>query len=191
MQGAQRLGQAHHALRQLGRQQLGDSAGIQQLQRLIGEFTQRRLLDAFRRRVNRGERLLQLRRAEIALYAVLRVDHLCAVLPPFGLAIGQHPAARRQAVFHRRIEVEKTHGENAGAVAYLAGHHPASAEGDVAVQNFAFNGGVNGGKEIANLIKLSAVFVTQGEVKQEILHGVQANFCQLIALRRTHARQAV
>ena len=191
MQGSQRFGQAHHALRQLGWQQLGNGAGIQQLQRLIGELTQRRLLDAFGRRVNRGERLLQFRRAEIALHAVLGVDHLCAVLPAFGFAIGEHPAACRQAVFHRRAEVEETHGENAGAVADLAGHHPASAEGDVAVQDFAFNGGVNGGKEIANLIKLGAVFITEGEVKQEILHGVQANFGQLTALRRAHARQAV
>ena len=110
--------------------------------------------------------------SSVTAHAVLRVDHLCAIFPAFGFAIGQHPAARCQAVFHRRAEVEKSHGENAGAVADLTGHHPASAEGDVAVQNFAFNGGVNGGKEIANLVKLGAVFVTQGEVKQEGLYRV-------------------
>ncbi len=191
MQGTQRLGQTHHPLRQLGWQQLGNGAGIQQLQRLIGQLTQRRLLDAFGRRVNRGERLLHLRRAEIALNAVLRVDHLCAVFPAFGFAIGQHPAARCQAVLHCRAEVEKSHGENAGAVAYLAGHHPASAERDVAVQDFAFNGGINGGQQIANFVQLGAVFITQGKVEQEILHRVQADFSQLIALRRAHARQAV
>ena len=41
MQGVQRLRQAHQAAAQLRRQQFGDGAGIQQLQRLIGQLAQR------------------------------------------------------------------------------------------------------------------------------------------------------
>ena len=37
----QRLRQAHQTAAQLRRQQLGDGAGIQQLQRLIGQLAQR------------------------------------------------------------------------------------------------------------------------------------------------------
>ena len=41
VQGVQRLRQAHQTAAQLRRQQLGDGAGIQQLQRLIGQLAQR------------------------------------------------------------------------------------------------------------------------------------------------------
>ncbi len=191
MQGAQRFRQAHHALRQLGWQQFGNGAGVEQLQRLIGQLAQRCLLDAFGSRVDRGQGLLHLRGAEIALHTVLRVDHLRAVFPAFGFAIGQHPTPGGQAIFHRRAEVKEAHRQDAGAVANLAGHHPAAAKGDVAVQHFAFNGGVNAGQQLANLIELGAVFVTQGEVQEEILHGMQANFCQFAALGRANARQGI
>ena len=53
MQRTQRFRQAHHALCQFRRQQFADGAGIQQIQRLVGEFTQRRLFDAFGRGVDR------------------------------------------------------------------------------------------------------------------------------------------
>ncbi len=119
------------------------------------------------------------------------MDHLRAVFAPFGFTVRKYASSSGKAVFHCRIEVEKAHGKNTGAVADLAGHHPASAKGDVAVQHFPFNGGVNSGQQIANFIKLSTVFVTQGEVEQEILHGVQANLRQFTALCRAHARQAV
>ena len=76
MQCAQCLGQAHHALCQLGGQKFGNRAGIQQLQRLIGEFTQRCLLNAFSRRVNRRKRLLQFRCAEVALHQPFRLEWL-------------------------------------------------------------------------------------------------------------------
>ena len=191
MESTQRIRQAHHPLRQLRRQKFGNGTGVQQLQRLIGQLAQRRLLNAFGGRVDRRQRLLHLRRAEIALHAVLRVDHLRAIFPAFGFAIGQHPSSGGEAVFHCRIEVKKAHRQDAGAVADLAGHHPATAEGDVAVQDFAFNGGVNARQEFTNLVKLSAVFVTQGEVQEEILHGMQANFRQFAALGCANTRQGI
>ena len=58
MQRAQGVRQAHHPLRQLRRQQFGDRAGFKQLQRLVGELTQRSLLDAFGGGIYRGQRFL-------------------------------------------------------------------------------------------------------------------------------------
>ncbi len=158
---------------------------------MIGQFAQRGLLHAFGGWIHRCERFLQFRRAEIALHAILRVDHLCAVFSAFGFAIGQHPATGGETVFHCGAEVEKAHGENAGAITDLTGHHPASAEGDIAVQHFAFYGGINARQQFANRVQVRAVFVTQREVEQKVLHGVQANFRQFTALRCANAGQRI
>ncbi len=187
MQRAQRLRQAHHPLRQLRRQQLGNGAGVEQIQRLIGQLTQRSLLDAFGSGVDRRQGLLHLRGAEIALNAVLGVDHLRAVLAALRLAVGQHAAAWREAVFHRRVEVEKAHRQNAAAVADLAGHHPAAAEGNVAVEHFALDRGVDARQQIGNRVEMGAVFIAQGQVQEQILDVHQADFSQLAALRRANA----
>ena len=159
MQRTQRLRQAHHPLRQLRRQQFANRAGFQQLKRLIGEFAQRRLLNAFSGWVDRSEGFLQLRGAHIALYAIFRVDHLGAKLAAFSFAVGQHATTGRQAVFHRRVEVEKTHGQDAGAVADLTGHHPAAAEGDIAVEHFTLYGCVDARQQFADLVQVSPVFI--------------------------------
>ena len=87
------------------------------------------------------------------------MDHLRPVLTALRLSVGQHATPGCQAIFHRRAEVKKAHGEDAGAIAYLAGHHPAAAESDVAVEDFAFNGGVNAGQQFADVIQMGAVFV--------------------------------
>ncbi|MNY10969.1 hypothetical protein D3C86_1439740 [compost metagenome] len=94
------------------------------------------------------------------MYAILRVDHLRAEFAPFCFAIGQHPSPRSKTVFHGSTEIEKTHGEDAGAIADLAGHHSTATKGNVTVHDFTFNRGINSGKEITDGIKLSAVFVT-------------------------------
>ncbi|MNE39738.1 hypothetical protein D3C80_1337050 [compost metagenome] len=88
------------------------------------------------------------------------MDHLRAEFTAFCFAVGQYSSSCSKTVFHCRTEIEKAQGEDAGAIADLAGHHSTTAKGDVAVQDFTFNRGINTGKEIANGIKLSAVFVT-------------------------------
>ena len=142
----------------------GNGAGIEQIQRLIGKFAQRSLLNPFRGWVNWRERFLQFRGAEIALYAVFRVDHLCPVFPALGFTVGQHSPTCRQAIFHCRAEVEKTHRQDAGTVAYLAGHHSPTTEGDSAVQHFSFYGGVDARQKLANWVQMRAVFITQRKV---------------------------
>ena len=186
MQRTQRFRQAHHPLRQLRRQEFANCAGLEQLERLIGELAQGRLLNAFGSRVDRRQGLLQLRGAHIALDAVFRVDHLGAVLPAFGFTVGQHPTTSREAVFHRRVKVEKAHGEDAGAVADLAGQHPPAAEGDIAVEHFAFHGGINPGKQLGYRVKMGAIFVTQRQVQQQVLNRMQADLRQFTALRSAH-----
>ena len=114
------------------------------------------------------------------------MDHLGAVLPAFGFTVGQHPTTSREAVFHRRVKVEKAHGEDAGAVADLAGHHPPAAEGDIAVEHFAFHGGINPGKQLGYRVKMGAIFVTQRQVQQQVLNRMQADLRQFIALRSAH-----
>ncbi|MNT13084.1 hypothetical protein D3C72_1480400 [compost metagenome] len=53
VQCMQRLWQAHQTAAQFRRQQFGNSAGIQQLQRLIGQLAQRGLAYAFGGGINR------------------------------------------------------------------------------------------------------------------------------------------
>ncbi|VDZ97246.1 Uncharacterised protein [Salmonella enterica subsp. enterica] len=48
------------------------------------------------------------------------------------------------------------------------------------VQHFTFNGGVDARQQFANRVEMGTVFVTQREVEQEVLHGMQANFRQLL-----------
>ena len=115
------------------------------------------------------------------------MDHLGAVLPAFGFTVGQHSSTGREAVFHRRVEVEKAHGEDAGAIADLAGHHPPAAEGDIAVEHFAFHGGINPGQQIGYRVKMGAIFVAQRQVQQQILYRMQADLRQLAALRSPNA----
>ncbi len=119
------------------------------------------------------------------------MDHLCAILAALRFPVGQHTSSRRQAVFHRRVKIEKAHGKNAGTVANLAGHHPTTAESDIAVQHFTFNGGVDARQQFANRVEMGTVFVTQREVEQEVLHGMQANFRQFTALRCADACQGI
>ncbi|MNY69330.1 hypothetical protein D3C86_2072510 [compost metagenome] len=94
------------------------------------------------------------------------MDHLHTVLPAFGFSIRQHTPSGGKAIFHRGAEIEKPHRENSGTIADLAGHHATTAEGDAGVQDFTFHSGINAWKQIANSVKLSAIFVTQGKVQE-------------------------
>ncbi len=190
MQRTQRFRQAHHALCKLWRQKFGNGAGLEQFERLIGKFTECGLFHPFGRGINRRQRFLHGWGTLITLDTVFRVNHLRAIFSALRLTISQHASPGCQAVFHGGVKVEKAHRQDAGAVTNLAGHHATSAKRDRAVQHFAFNRGVNARQQLADGIKLRAIFVTQGEMKQQVLHGMQANLRQLAALACPYARQS-
>ncbi|MNT35624.1 hypothetical protein D3C72_1716580 [compost metagenome] len=103
---------------------------------------------------------MQLDLAVFPLDTVFRVDNFCAVGAAFDFAIGRYVAASRQAVLHRRVEVEEAHSQDAGAVADLAGEHAAAAKTDIAAQHFPFHRGKNARQQIVDWVEAGAVFVT-------------------------------
>ncbi|MNM96179.1 hypothetical protein D3C81_1086470 [compost metagenome] len=130
---------------------------------------------------------MQLNLAAFSLNAVFRVNNFCAVIAAFDFTIGGHATAGCQAVFHRRIEVEEAHGEQAGTVTDLAGQHTSTAKTDVRTQYFTFHRGKNARLQVVYWIEAGAVFVAQWQVQQQILNGFQANFGQFSRLAGTHA----
>ncbi len=160
----------------------GDGAGIQQRQRLVGQLAQRGLPHPLGGGVDRRQRLLQLDLAGFALNTVFRMNDLRAVVAAFDLAVGGHAAAGGQAVLHCGVEVEEAHGEDAGAVADLAGQHAAAAEAYVAAQHFPFYRGVDARQQIVDRIEAGAVFVAQRQVQQQILNGLEAKLGQFARL---------
>ena len=67
---------------------------------------------------------------------------------------------------------------------------PTAAEGDIAVEHFAFHGGINPGKQLGYRVKMGAIFVTQRQVQQQVLNRMQADLRQFTALRSAHTGES-
>lgn len=87
-----------------------------------------------------------------------------------------------QVVFYCCVKIEKVYGKNVGIVVNLVGYYLMIVESDIVVQYFIFNGGVDVRQQFVNRVEMGMVFVMQREVEQEVLYGMQVNFCQFIVL---------
>ncbi len=161
-------------------QQLLDAIEVELGQRLIGEVAQGELAQPFGSRVDGGERLFGLTGLLLAEQLVLGVGHLQPVFAGAHLAKAADQAARRQTVFLGGGEVEEAQGEGAGAIADATDHHAAAPHHQLSVLDFALDGAVQAGRQIADGPHLGAVLVAQGKVEQQILYRGQPQPLELL-----------
>ena len=174
-----------------GGQQLLNAIEVELGQRLIREAAQAELAQSLRGRVDGGECLFGLAGLLLAEQLVLGVGHLQPVFAGTGLAEAADQPALGQAVLLGGGEIEETQGQAAGAVADAAHQHAAAPHDQLGILDFALDGAVQPGRQIADGPHLGAVLVAQGEVEQQILYRCQPQPLELLQHLAADALEAI
>ncbi len=173
------------------RQQLLHPVQVELSQRLIGEATQGELAQPFRGGVNGGECLFGLTGLFFTEQLVLGVGHLEPVFAGAHLAEAADQPALTQAVLLGGGEVEEAKGQGAGAVTDAADQHTTAPHHQLSVLDFALDGAVQPGRQIADGPHLGTILIAKGEVEQQILYRGQPQSLEFLLHLAADALEAV
>src|SRR6478735_9025712 len=107
------------------------------------------------------------------------MDDLETHRPPPDLAEAPQSRSSRQRVALRIREVEKSQREKSGAVGDLAEQGPLPTEHDLRELHFPFYCDPRAGNQRAEGDDLSAIFVTERQDEQQVLHLIDTQPLQL------------
>ena len=180
MQQLQRFSQGDLVRIEPLRQQLANAMLLEQIQRLIGELAQGQLAQPLGGRIDRGQHIAA-RRAGLGFnQTIFRVDDLGALVACLDLAIAEETTPRRQRALLALGEVEKAQGEQACLIPQAADHHAPSGRNYLAIDYLPLHIALHAGQQFTYGQGLGSVFIAQGEVKEQILHGTQMQMVEFL-----------
>jgi hypothetical protein len=150
------------------------AGGVRLVERHTDEQAQPRLGHSFGPGINRRQMILGRTLGMRIDPPIFRVHDFQARGTATRLAEAANARAARETVLLLRGEMEKTQSQKAGAVADFAQHLPPAAKYDLGEQDLALHRAALSGAKLSQRHHARAIFVTQGQEKQEVLGGLHA-----------------
>ena len=155
-----------------------DGVTVQVLQRLLAQPAHPGLLYAFGERIHRGERGFVTRRHGRRVHLVFGVVKLVTGAARADFAKATYPGAFGQLVTLGGIEVEKPHYQKTAVVPQGDLQATAPAHHQVGFHNLPFHHRNIANAQAAHGDYPGAVLIAVRKVEQQVLYGMDAEFCQ-------------
>ena len=143
-------------------------------QRLARQLAQAQLMQAGGRRIHRGKGFLGLRRLGAINEFVLGMDHLKPDRAEAHLAKQPQAPAAREVLLLDSVEIKKPQMQMTGAVTHATDETAQAAKHHVRQLDLALHRRLHAGPQATDAQQTGAILVTQREMEQDVLHGLQA-----------------